>query len=183
MKILEVTFWETNSQPPKSEFVYSPKPGYIRFIQNRDYDSNEHITYIPKTKSLSIVNRFDILMDKYGDAGTVRYGIEGAFNVALAKIGVKKENMLEYVRCFLSSKPVYNYLHNACMASTRASLNEENIKPLHILLPPDELLTLFENKVHLMRQAILKNIDENEKLVEARNELLPMLMNGQVSVR
>ena len=66
-------------QPPKSEFVYEPKEGYVRFIQNRDYDSDTHITYIPQTKNLSIVDRFDILMDKYGDAGAVRYGIEGAF--------------------------------------------------------------------------------------------------------
>lgn len=83
--LLKLVSWESNSQPPKSEFVYEPKEGYVRFIQNRDYDSDTHITYIPRTKNLSIVDRFDILMDKYGDAGAVRYGIEGAFNVALGK--------------------------------------------------------------------------------------------------
>ena len=181
--MLNVCYWETNSQPPKSEFSYEPKDGYVRFIQNRDYDSNDHMTFIPKTKSLSIVNRFDILMDKYGDAGTVRYGIEGAFNVALAKIGVKKNNMQEYVRCFLSSKPVYEYLHNACMASTRASLSEENIKPLNVIVPPEWLLDKFETQAHLLRDSILKNKDENEKLVKMRDELLPLLMNGQISIK
>lgn len=83
---LEIASWESNSQPPKSEFIYEPKAGYIRFIQNRDYDSDTHKTYIPLTKYLSVVDRYDILMDKYGDAGAVRYGIEGAFNVALGKI-------------------------------------------------------------------------------------------------
>lgn len=85
---LEIASWESNSQPPKSEFIYEPKAGYIRFIQNRDYDSDTHKTYIPLTKYLSVVDRYDILMDKYGDAGAVRYGIEGAFNVALGKISV-----------------------------------------------------------------------------------------------
>ena len=74
LPLLDVISWESNSQPPKSEFIYEPQEGYVRFIQNRDYDSNAHKTYIPYTKNLSIVDRYDILMDKYGDAGAVRYG-------------------------------------------------------------------------------------------------------------
>lgn len=124
---LEIASWESNSQPPKSEFIYEPKAGYIRFIQNRDYDSDTHKTYIPLTKYLSVVDRYDILMDKYGDAGAVRYGIEGAFNVALGKISVHNSYHREYVRSFLESDGIYNYLHNSCMASTRASLNESNL--------------------------------------------------------
>lgn len=100
---LEIASWESNSQPPKSEFIYEPKAGYIRFIQNRDYDSDTHKTYIPLTKYLSVVDRYDILMDKYGDAGAVRYGIEGAFNVALGKISVHNSYHREYVRSFLES--------------------------------------------------------------------------------
>ena len=36
LPFLEVVSWESNSQPPKSEFIYEPKEGYVRFIQNRD---------------------------------------------------------------------------------------------------------------------------------------------------
>lgn len=182
LPLLSLCFWETNSQPPKSEFSYEMKEGYIRFIQNRDYDSDDYITYIPKTKSLSIAGKYDILIDKYGDAGTVRYGIEGAFNVALAKIGVRNDKYLEYVRSFLSSEPVYAYLHNACMASTRASLNEESIKPLFILVPPEPIVEEFEKTIHLIREKILLNQDENRALIKTRNEIMPLLMNGQAIV-
>ena len=54
---LEVASWESNSQPPKSEFIYELhlfKIGYERYPL---------LTYIPLTKNLSIVDRFDILMD------------------------------------------------------------------------------------------------------------------------
>ena len=111
-RLLNVVTWESNSQPPKSDFEYEPREGYIRFIQNRDYDSDSHKTYIPYTKNLSTVNQFDILMDKYGDAGAVRYGIEGAFNVALGKIAVSDNFSQEYVRSFLESDGIYSYLHN-----------------------------------------------------------------------
>ncbi len=55
----------------KSEFIYEPQEGYVRFNKIGTMESNTHITYIPLTKNLSIVDRFDILMDKYGDAGAV----------------------------------------------------------------------------------------------------------------
>ncbi len=182
LPLLDVVSWESNSQPPKSEFIYEPQEGYVRFIQNRDYDSNAHKTYIPYTKNLSIVDRYDILMDKYGDAGAVRYGISGAFNVALGKICVKDGNYREYVRSFLESEPIYTYLHNSCMASTRASLSEANLSMLYIAIPDRYTLVGYEKMLHTIRSSILKNNDETEKLIEMRDWLLPMLMNGQATI-
>lgn len=152
--LLKLVSWESNSQPPKSEFVYEPKEGYVRFIQNRDYDSDTHITYIPRTKNLSIVDRFDILMDKYGDAGAVRYGIEGAFNVALGKICVHNPNYREYIRSFLGSDGIYKFLHNSCMASTRASLSEANLAILNIVVPNEKIILDYENFLHKIRVSI-----------------------------
>lgn len=178
----DIASWESNSQPPKSEFVYAPQKGYVRFIQNRDYDSNAHKTYIPLTKSLSIVDRLDILMDKYGDAGAVRYGIEGAFNVALGKINVHSKNLREYVRSFLESDGIYTFLHNSCMASTRASLSESNLSILKIVIPDEATVLKYERLLHNIRNRILKNNDETEKLIEIRGFLLPLLMNGQATI-
>lgn len=181
-KLLNVVSWESNSQPPKSKFIYEPKEGYIRFIQNRDYDSDNHKTYIPYTSSLSTVTRFDILMDKYGDAGAVRYGIEGTFNVALGKIKVKNSNSQEYIRSFLQSEGVYSYLHNSCMASTRASLNESNLSMLNIVIPSNKVLLEYQSKVRKIRESILLTIDENQQLKKLRDWLLPMLINGQITI-
>lgn len=180
--LLKLVSWESNSQPPKSEFVYEPKEGYVRFIQNRDYDSDTHITYIPRTKNLSIVDRFDILMDKYGDAGAVRYGIEGAFNVALGKICVHNPNYREYIRSFLGSDGIYKFLHNSCMASTRASLSEANLAILNVVVPDEKNILDYENFLHKIRVSILKNKDETVELINLRDWLLPMLMNGQATI-
>lgn len=183
VSFLEVASWESNSQPPKSEFIYEPKDGYIRFIQNRDYDSDTHKTYIPLTKNLSIVDRYDILMDKYGDAGAVRYGIAGAFNVALGKISVHNPNQREYVRSFLESDGIYNYLHNSCMASTRASLSEANLSMLNIAIPSEQVLLKYEQLLRKIRTSILQNNDETARLIELRDWILPMLMNGQAIIK
>ena len=181
-KLLDIASWESNSQPPKSQFIYEKREGYVRFIQNRDYDSNSYITYIPYKKSLKAVSKLDILIDKYGDAGKVRYGIEGVFNVALAKIKPIENKFLEYIRSYLNSNEIYNYLHNSCMASTRASLSEENLKSLNIVIPNEEILNEFQDKITTMRKLILSNQEEINKLTELKEFLLPMLMDGQINV-
>jgi len=180
--VLDILSWQSNSQPPKSMFIYEPKDGYIRFIQNRDYDSDEYKTYIPKSKSLTLCNSRDILIDKYGDAGRVRYGLDGAFNVALAKLNLHDTLFLEYVRCYFESEPIYNYLHSSCMASTRASLNESNIGNLYIVIPPQDILNKFNSIINPIRDKILMSKDENRKCISLRNWLLPMLMNGQATI-
>ena len=180
--IMNYINWEGTSQPPKSEFVYEPKGGYIRFIQNRDYDDNSHITYVPKSKVIGICNKYDILMDKYGDAGRTRFGLDGAYNVALAKIIMRNNLYREYIRSFLSSESVYNYLHNSSMASTRASLNENNISFINLTIPPKNLIEKYNKFANNYIESNISLKEENDKLTELKNFLLPLLMNGQINV-
>lgn len=73
-------------------------------------------------------------------------------------------------------------LHNSCMASTRASLNESNLAILNIPIPDEKLILGYEKILCKMRLSILKNNDETQKLIDLRDWLLPMLMNGQATI-
>ena len=180
--LLDIVEWVSGAQPPKATFIYQPQNGYVRFIQNRDYAGDTNVTYIKESKNNKVCDVFDIMMDKYGDAGRVRYGLAGAYNVALSKIKVNVRYGQEYIRKFLESDSVYNYLYNACMASTRASLNGEILGNLNIAIPNDTLLKNFEMRNEQIINQILQNKQENEILSNLRDFLLPMLMNGQVTV-
>lgn len=184
VNLLDVVTWNGGSQPPKSDFVYSYKKGYVRFIQNRDYSSNEHITYIPISKNNKLCNRYDIMIDKYGDAGRIRYGLEGAYNVALSRIGVIEDFYQEYIRCYLNSDAIYTYLHTSCMASTRASLNEDNFKFLYIAIPPKDLLESFEQVIKPFINQALHLQDEITDLVQFKEWLLANMMqnDGHVTI-
>ncbi len=179
---LDLFDWIGTSQPPKSTFSYTPKKGYVRFIQNRDYDGDNHLTYIPITANTRLCDEKDIMMDKYGDAGRTRFGISGAYNVALSKILAHSEGMREYIRSYLSSETIYEYLHSACIASTRASLNESNFSFLHVPVPPKTVLNKYNAIVEKSVDETLHLIKENQQLASLRDFLLPMLMNGQVTV-
>ncbi len=51
-----------------------------------------------------------------------------------------------------------------------------------IEIAPLEYRKAFFDKIHPIHQKIQKNLQENQKLAELRDWLLPMLMNGQVTV-
>ncbi|MCQ2673621.1 restriction endonuclease subunit S [Helicobacter pylori] len=176
----ELITWISGSQPPKSCHIYEHKEGYIRFIQNRDYSSNDYITYIPISKNNKICYQYDIMMDKYGEAGSVRFGLQGAYNVALSKISVLNQSMQEYIRSYLNSKPIKKYLSNACMASTRASLNENHIYSLMLPIPPINLLQKYEKIAKNIITAIINNNQSTQTLTAFRDFLLPLLLKQQV---
>ncbi|MCQ2707250.1 restriction endonuclease subunit S [Helicobacter pylori] len=176
----ELITWISGSQPPKSCHIYEHKEGYIRFIQNRDYSSNDYITYIPISKNNKICYQYDIMMDKYGEAGSVRFGLQGAYNVALSKISVLNQSMQEYIRSYLNSKPIKKYLSNACMASTRASLNENHIYSLMLPIPPINLLQKYEKIAKNIITAIINNNQSTQTLTALRDFLLPLLLKQQV---
>lgn len=62
------------------------------------------------------------------------------------------------------------------------SLNVKGIKRLQMLRPQNRIEEKFEKLVLPIRQKRELNNFENQKLTELRDWLLPMLMNGQVSV-
>ncbi|MCQ2760134.1 restriction endonuclease subunit S [Helicobacter pylori] len=176
----ELITWISGSQPPKSCHIYEHKEGYIRFIQNRDYSSNDYITYIPISKNNKICYQYDIMIDKYGEAGAVRFGLQGAYNVALSKISVLNQSMQEYIRSYLNSKPIKKYLSNACMASTRLSLNENHIYSLMLPIPPINLLQKYEKIAKNIITAIINNNQSTQTLTALRDFLLPLLLKQQV---
>ncbi|GAA8373395.1 hypothetical protein HpBT211_03150 [Helicobacter pylori] len=176
----ELITWISGSQPPKSCHIYEHKEGYIRFIQNRDYSSNDYITYIPISKNNKICYQYDIMIDKYGEAGAVRFGLQRAYNVALSKISVLNQSMQEYIRSYLNSKPIKKYLSNACMASTRSSLNENHIYSLMLPIPPINLLQKYEKIAKNIITAIIKNNQATQTLTVLRDFLLPLLLKQQV---
>lgn len=167
-ELLEIISFIGGTQPPKSEHIYNPKEGYIRFIQNRDYSSENHLTYIKESSKNKLCDEYDIMMDKYGEAGKVRFGIKGAYNVALAKILPKNINQQEWIREFLNTPEIEQYLFNSSIASTRASVSENNLLNIKIKIPSNDVLIKFENQHKLIINMILKVKKENQKLCELK---------------
>lgn len=181
-RLSEIIVFEGGAQPPKSEHIYEPRDGYVRFIQNRDYSNSSHITYIKESKKNKLCEVFDIMMDKYGDVGVPRWGLVGAYNVALAKIVPKIKNSREYLRSYFSQRAVFSLLSASAQASTRGSLNEGTFKGVTLIIPDEITLERFEKLQSKFLSKILFNNAEVETLSQLRDTLLPKLMKGEIRV-
>lgn len=172
------------SQPPASEFINIEKEGYIRFVQIRDYDTDSHITYIPISSKNKICEEHDIMIARYGASlGRICFGINGAYNVALAKVFPKQPYFREFLRCYLSFRTFYEGINNKGGRSAQAGFNQGDINSFIIDFPIDEaIVKRFENTVSPMFEQRLQLKKENQRLKDLRDTLLPRLMSGELDV-
>jgi len=175
--LLEIADWSAGVQPPKSVHISEPRTGYVRLIQNRDYSDDSRAVYIPESHRNRFCGELDIMVDKYGCAGQTRFGLSGVYNVALGKVEVKRESMREYVRCFLSTDEVRDFLRSSGAASTRASLSEGNFSMLMLAVPPEDVIVRFERLAgaHIHKMLLLKK--STRRLEYLRDKAVDSIMS------
>src|SRR5579863_5862668 len=79
----ELIEFEGGSQPDKSVFSATWKPGFVRLIQIRDYKTNRFETYIPAHLARRFCTEEDIMIGRYGPPiFQILRGLAGAYNVA-----------------------------------------------------------------------------------------------------
>lgn len=85
----------------------------------------------------------------------------------------------EFLLLSIKRIPVINIM----TGSNQKKITQDNLNNLFILRPYDEQLRAFAKLVIPLRQQIIALEKQNQQLTALRDWLLPMLMNGQVTVR
>lgn len=62
------------------------------------------------------------------------------------------------------------------------NVSQETLKRINIIIPPENLISSFNEKINPILLKYSKLQEENAKLTVLRDKLLPLLMNGQVTV-
>lgn len=175
--------YQGGSQPPSSEFKYEQDINNIRFIQIRDFESNSHICYIPISKKNKLCEKDDILIARYGASlGRICYGLKGAYNVALAKVLPKKEEYKEMLRIILEDKKFYEYINSVGQRSAQSGFNVGDIQAFKVKVPKEEDIKKFHAFASVCLKKRLAIIEENNKLINLRDLLLPKLINGEINL-
>jgi len=111
LRIEDVCDFVGGSQPPKSEFINTPREGYVRLIQTRDYKTDAFPTYIRSASTKKFCDANDIMIGRYGPpVFQICRGLTGAYNVALLKAKPKKCVDREYLYYFLKQDSVFQYV-------------------------------------------------------------------------
>ena len=66
--------------------------------------------------------------------------------------------------------------------ATRKSASAKLLTDFHFVLPPKNLLQFFVEQVVLLREMIRNLVDQSASAAQARDLLLPRLMNGEIAV-
>lgn len=105
---------------------------------------------------------------------------EACLNQAVCGILPNDPSMLFYLKFFLSH--LYDHLVLMSSGSARDNLSQDLVRNINVIVPPADLLERFHAYVDAGVAIIANNMRQNEELSALRDWLLPMLMNGQVTV-
>ena len=114
------------------------------------------------------------------NAGFVNFWREPIFACDCTTITNSVIGRTLYILNFL--KIVQDFIYQQARGSAQPHVYPKDIEGLKIIVPPDLLLKRFSEFVENWNLKIANNEKQNHQLTQLRDFLLPMLMNGQVSV-
>ncbi|ELB7604715.1 restriction endonuclease subunit S [Vibrio parahaemolyticus] len=156
------------TQPPKKDFLFEETDGYIRLLQIRDFGKKPVPTYVPLTKKLRLCNEEDILIGRYGASlGRICTGMEGCYNVALAKVAIPKLIENRFVKYYLESE-LFQQPLRLLSRSAQNGFNKQDLGEFDFPLAP-----LAEQK------RIVEKLDEvlaQVDTIKARIDGIPALL-------
>jgi len=91
---------------------------------------------------------------------------------------IEKYNYKEYIFRSLFKEKIMPLI----TGSVQKQITRTNLSNLKLLIPNKRTLELFEDTVKPYRSKINLVINENQRLTDLKNFLLPLLMNGQINV-
>ena len=153
-----------------------------------NYDS---LVYVPNDliNSSQIIRKNDVIMtmssgslNHLGKTYKSKTNMDCSYGAFCSKI-TPTDNYRHYLSSFLSSRSFQIYIKNMCLGTNINNLNNDHIYSAPICIPNTSLLDSFNSIADTIFSEIGKNEQENIELVQVRDFLLPLLMNGQVSVQ
>lgn len=114
-------------------------------------------------------------------AGFINFWREAIFACDCTVVKGRSEEETIYLLNFLKMRQ--EFIYQQARGSAQPHVYPKDISGLYIEIPPSELLEKFGVNVLSGNMEISNRLRQNEKLVRLRDWLLPMLMNGQVTVK
>lgn len=114
-------------------------------------------------------------------AGYVNFWRENIFACDCTTVRGKTETITFLVYEYL--KNIQEYLYKQARGSAQPHVYPKDIYELKIPFPNDKLLKSYGEKIYAINERIANNVNVNQQLTTLRDWLVPMLMNGQVTVK
>jgi type I restriction enzyme S subunit len=154
--------------------------GFVDFSSAYRISEADHDKIQKRSK---IVNG-DLILSNIGTIGNVAI-IDSPFDFSVKNVIIFKPNDLRlttFLYCYLKSNEMQTRFQQESTGTSQKFISLTYARALKVKLPNKEILKIFNQEVAILLK--LKSIlnQQNLKLREARDILLPKLMNGQIEV-
>lgn len=134
-----------------------------------------------KNSSARLMPKGTVLLSSRAPIGYVAIASESvSTNQGFKSIVPKKEYGSEFV--YYTIKNLVPYLKSLGSGSTFTEISKKDVSEMTIVLPPKHIVNLFNLNINDLGGKRFNVEEENKDLCSIRDFLLPMLINGQISV-
>lgn len=190
-KVASLSNWlEIKSGFPFKSETYKPTGRYkvitIKNVQDGELvtSSGDFVDEIPnRAKDYICLKIGDRLISLTGNCGRLCVVCEE--NLVLnQRVGLLYCDVmyLEFFYNFLNSNMMRAVVDNLANGAAQANLSPVELCKTEYFIPQKDILLMYNRKADVIRKAIIQNKQEISMLIKQRDELLPLLMNSQVSV-
>ena len=158
------------------------------YRMNLIYDNNTAFLSPNLISAEQKIKRHDIIItmssgskEHIGKCAMFQLDSEHSFGAFLSKITPNKD-CPHFIFLFLSSTYFKQKIKSVCNGTGINNLTNQTFDEVKFAYPMPNTLKLFERRIQSIFDTIGNNDAENEVLTKQRDELLPLLMNGQVLV-
>ncbi|MFM6082369.1 MAG: restriction endonuclease subunit S, partial [Dolichospermum sp.] len=172
----------TMGQSPDGESYNEDKKGEIFFQGSTDFGWRFPTIRQYTTQPSRMAKKGDILLSVRAPVGTLNIADNDCcIGRGLAALRSKSgfNSYLFYVMEYF--KKTFDHRNN--IGTTFGSITKDDLFNLKLVYPDKEHLKKYELIVSKYNQLILNNHLQNQQLTQLRDWLLPMLMNGQITVK
>jgi type I restriction enzyme S subunit len=137
------------SQPPKSTFLYEDGPNLVRFVQIRDFTSDEYKTYIPASLAKRPFETDDVMIGRYGPpVFQIFRGLSGSYNVALMKAEPRLGILKDFVYYLLQERELHSFVvANSERTAGQSGVNLALLDTYPAYIPPLEMQQKFAAQI------------------------------------
>ena len=146
----------------------------------------------------SFIERYDCKFEKYSSRnGNMIFAMSGN---TIGKIGIISSNIpnvlinqrvliirtninnIAFPYFIVTDKKTQNLVLQLGANSAQPNISEEEFRNIKICIPAEAIMNKFNQMFKHSFEEIINNRIENDNLIQLRDELLPLLMNGQITI-
>ena len=149
-------------------------------LDEEDFD----VITVPTSKAENYVLKpDDIIIARSGCPGSTRLLLSPANTIFCGFIiccSPNESSMRNYLVYYLKQLEGTNATTSG--GSILQNVSQDTLKGLHVIVPERQIIDKFNKTIDLLFARMLNCLKESKALTKQRDELLPLLMNGQASV-